>query len=89
MLYESRVYLSAVTCLLKIAKSDVFLKNQTLRYAAIAIAVICFILPDPFLDILAFWLLAKVGYNYKSLFKKLSMFLRNLGRSSKESELGK
>jgi len=34
-----------------------------LRYAVVATAVVLIVIPDPFSDILAFWLLAKVGFS--------------------------
>jgi len=58
-------------------KINAFLHSPAIRYLLIAFAVICFIMPDPFSDILAFWLLAKTGMsiNYKSLLKKFASFL--------------
>jgi len=45
-----------------------------LRYAVVASAVVLLICPDPFSDMLAFWLLAKVGCD--SLFRKWMPFRR-------------
>jgi len=42
-------------------KINAVLDSQTVRYVLISIAVICLILPDPFSDVLAFWILAKAG----------------------------
>jgi len=35
--------------------------KRIFRYTVVATAVILFVIPDPFSDMLAFWLLAKIG----------------------------
>ena len=57
------------------AKIEAFAHSQFARCTVIAIAAVCLISPDPFSDIFAFWLLAKIGCNPKSLFRKMSALL--------------
>jgi len=54
-----------------------FSRKRVLRYAVVASAVVLLICPDPFSDLLAFWLLAKVGCD--SFFRKWMPFRRTCG----------